>query len=176
MILAKEVQKQSYVAGFEGVPFLSLRRMSTLVENLSLNPTLTGCATSGNPEEHLEYAIKAHESGNNVYIIGYSAGAKDALAFAELCKKEEVLIQTMYLLDPTCFDGLFKQKITKNVLRVINYRSIAENSIRGNPITKDNLESKATSFKNKEVLKVGHLKLPNYIMESIEKDILWSER
>ena len=173
-ILAQEVKNEDYVAGFEGIPILSLKKIGVLVENLSLNLTITGCATSRNPETHLKYIEKTHENGNNVYIVGYSAGAKDALALAELCKEKNIPIKTMYLLDPTCFVQGFTRKIPDNVTRVINYRSDSKDSIRGDPITSENLESKTTSFKNKEFLEVGHLGLPKEVTDSILRHILYS--
>ena len=172
--LAQEVKNEDYVAGFEGIPALSLNKIGTLVENLSLNPTITGCATSGNPKSHLEYIRKAHENGNNIYIVGFSAGAKDALALAKLCKERNIPIKTMYLLDPTCFKDGFTGKIPDNVKEVINRRSFADNWVRGKPITSKNLEDKTTLIKNIEVLKVGHLELPKKVTDDILRGILYS--
>lgn len=161
-----------YIAGFEGMQPFSGYRIKNLVEELCSNNNVAGCATSSNVSSHLHFIEKAHKQNIPIYIIGYSSGANDARKLAYKCKKRDIPVETLFLLDPSYLDRPFPGKIPGNVKKVINYRSAEPRFVKGKPLTKKNLENPQTFFENYNIPSIGHMDLPGYIAEKIKIDIL----
>ena len=112
-----KVASAPYCAGFEGAVGTCQKDFCDRIEK---DIRVESCTTYCNPDTHLELMNRAHNSGQPVYVMGFSSGANDASVAAAKFGKT---VRMLFHFDPTCLARVFREPIPSNVLMWNVYQS-----------------------------------------------------
>ena len=97
-IRAKAATRPLIVA-FEGLQPFSGAQADLLRREVAGPLDMAQAATSGNWHAHLSFVKAAHEHGQPIYVVGYSAGCEQALELAAACRGLSIPIRIVFFLD-----------------------------------------------------------------------------
>ena len=171
-VLEERVKTKPLLVGIEGA-FVSGYVIHNLTAKIAYQLGLAQSADKSNYKKHLMYIEKVHENGNKIILLGYSAGCDAVRKLAEDCEKRNINIDLMIFLDPTYLAWLPPKKISRNVRKVICYKSNNDGLIEGRALERKDFESQETSFENYKLKKTDHWNLPKNkeLFEKLEQDI-----
>jgi hypothetical protein len=100
--MIKQIEKREtggYVAGFEGLG--AGGQAQGIINVISTENNIAGWSTAGNPSAHMDIIRKAWGEKKKIFILGYSMGENEARNLANLCSREKIEIDGLFLIDGT---------------------------------------------------------------------------
>jgi hypothetical protein len=170
-VLDRQVETRGLIVGFEGLQPFSGRRADKLTKSVAKDLHLAQAATSGNPSVYMPLVASAHANGQPIYIVGYSLGAVAARKLAEKCRKEDIPVDILFLLDPGAM-GVFTGRIPRNVRKVVFYQSgTYDSSVSDKPPGEFLEDPTNTHVKFEDLSRLNHLTLPSHLVNRIKAEI-----
>lgn len=157
------------IVGLEGLQPFSGSSIDSLTKEVAADLHLAQTASSGFYRAHLPTIRSAHAAGRPIYIVGYSLGGIDATRLAQECRKENITVSILFLLDPGAL-CVFAEKVPDNVRKVVFYQSGSCNSLLGSP--RQFVEDAGrTQVELVDLSHSNHLSLPSGLARRIEREI-----
>ena len=158
------------IVGIEGLQPFSGNDIDSLTKKVAADTHLAQASSSGFYRVHMPLIRSARASGHPIYIVGYSLGAVEATNLVQACRKENITVDILFLLDPGALCA-FSEKIPSNVRKVVFYVSGSCDGVFSNP--QQLLEDPGSTHVELEDLShLNHGTLPSGLIGSIEGRIL----
>jgi hypothetical protein len=165
--LEQQVKTRGLIVGFEGLQPFSGHRADNLTKKVAKDLDLAQAATSGNSSAYLPLVTSAHANGQSIYIVGYSLGGAEAMKLAEECRKEDIPVDILFLLDPVSTG-----KIPRNVRKVVFYQSgTRDSSVSDKPRGEFLEDPDNTQVKFEHESNLNHMDLPLHLADRIKAEI-----
>ena len=162
------------IVGLEGLQPFSGNDIELLTRKVAADAHLAQADSSGFYWVHMPVIRSAHASGHPIYIVGYSLGAVEATNLAQACRRENITVDILFLLDPGALCA-FSEKIPRNVRNVVFYVSGSCDGLLINP--QQFLEDPySTKVELDDLSHLNHGSLPLDLAGSIEGRILSGSR
>ncbi|MFB3893760.1 MAG: hypothetical protein ACE15C_17240 [Phycisphaerae bacterium] len=163
-------ETRGLIVGLEGLQPFSGNSIDSLTKEVAAYTHLAQESSSGFYWTHMPAIRAAHAAGKPIYIVGYSLGGIDATRLAQECRKANITVSILFLLDPGALCA-FSEKIPPNVRKVVFYQSGSCDSVLDRP--QQFLEDPgSTRVELEDLSYMDHLGLPSVLADRIEGDIL----
>jgi hypothetical protein len=159
------------IIGLEGLQPFSGNSIDSLTKEVAGEAHLTQASSSGFSWAHLPLLRSAHANGRPIYIVGYSLGGVEATNLAQACRRENITVNILFLLDPGALCA-FNEKIPRNVRKVVFYQSGSCDSVLDRPLERFLEDPGSTRVESEDLSYLYHLNLPSGVVESIKGRIL----
>ncbi len=163
--------KRGVIVGYEGLQPFSGNSIDSLTKQVAVDTNLAQAASSGISLGHMQMIRAAHANGLRIYIVGYSLGGIEATRLAQACRKEEIPVDILFLLDPGAL-CTYTEKIPYNVRKVVFYQSGSCDSLLDRPLDRFLEDPRSTRVDFEDLSHHNHLSLPSGLVRRMEGEIL----